>query len=227
MEPKRVLVVLFEGFNTMDMNGPYEVFRMADNRNAFTVTITAEMEVTRSFEGVQVKRDIALDHNLLGLLGDFDVLVVPGGPTHLVELHAAKMGDFMKLIAAFNKLALEDNTVPKTLLSICTGALFLGYMGIFNGRKCTTHRGAYRSLQKVNMDAAAGQDVAGQVIQARYVDAGSNEYGTRIISSGGVSCGLDASLYVVEIYDGIETAYGVADILDYKWRNTEGFVVAQ
>lgn len=55
MEPKRVLVVLFEGFNTMDMNGPYEVFRMADNRNAFTVTITAEMEVTRSFEGVQVK----------------------------------------------------------------------------------------------------------------------------------------------------------------------------
>lgn len=71
------------------------------------------------------------------------------------------------------------------------------------------------------MDAAAGQDVAGQVIQARYVDAGSNEYGTRIISSGGVSCGLDASLYVVEIYDGIETAYGVADILDYKWRNTE------
>jgi transcriptional regulator GlxA family with amidase domain len=62
-------------------------------------------------------------------------------------------------------------------------------------------------------------------VAARFVDSGVNSNGVRIISSGGVSCGIDASLYVVKLYAGEDVAKAVAQQLDYAWRKTEGFVV--
>lgn len=52
-----------------------------------------------------------------------------------------------------------------------------------------------------------------------------NQYRVRIISSGGVSCGIDAALWVVNLRWGESEAKKVADTLDYAWRKTEGFVV--
>ncbi|EFZ04334.2 ThiJ/PfpI family protein [Metarhizium robertsii ARSEF 23] len=226
MATRKVLMVLFDGFNTMDMNGPYEIFRMSGNRDVFTVTVAAETEITTSFEGVHIKRDVALSQTLIQSLCDVDILVVPGGPTELVERQASNAGGFMKLIATFNELPPRAGRLPRILLSICTGAIFLGRMGIFLGRQCTTHWGAYKNLEKTNMNAAMGHGVAGEVIPARYVDSGLNEYGTRIISSGGVSCGMDASLYVVKLHGGEGMACATAEKLDYKWRESEGIVVA-
>lgn len=51
----RVLVILFPGFNTLDMAGPIEVLRMSADRELFKVTIAAEGDITTSSEGVQVK----------------------------------------------------------------------------------------------------------------------------------------------------------------------------
>lgn len=52
---KKVLVVIFPGFNTMDMNGPCEVLQMAGNGQRFTLTVASESEITTSSEGIQVK----------------------------------------------------------------------------------------------------------------------------------------------------------------------------
>lgn len=52
---KNVLVVIFPGFNTLDMNGPYEILKMAGNGKIFTLTIASETEITTSSEGIQVK----------------------------------------------------------------------------------------------------------------------------------------------------------------------------
>lgn len=60
---------------------------------------------------------------------------------------------------------------------------------------------------------------------SRFVDSGVNANGVRIISSGGVSCGIDAALYIVKLHAGEEEAKKVAQQLDYAWRKTEGFVV--
>lgn len=75
--------------------------------------------------------------------------------------------------------------------------------------------------------AARTQSQAGTVIPARFVDSGLNEAGVRIVSSGGISCGMDASLHVVKILYGEEEATSVAGLLDYTWRKTEGVVFGE
>lgn len=149
----------------------------------------------------------------------------------------------MRLIAAFSKLPPRSTGQPRVLLyvdrkklgaigaeltlsrSICTGALFLGSLGIFNGKFCTTHWTAYDDLkERVESAASAGGENPGRVIKARFVDSGLNESKIRIVSAGGISCGIDASLYLVKLLVGEEEAISTADILDYAYRKTEGVV---
>lgn len=65
----------------------------------------------------------------------------------------------------------------------------------------------------------------GTVIKARFVDSGLNDSNIRIISAGGISCGIDASLYLVKLLVGEEEAISTAEILDYAYRKTEGVVI--
>ena len=58
--PVKILLVLFPGFNTLDMNGPYEVLRKSKGGDLFTITVAAESEITTSCEGVHVKVRIHL-----------------------------------------------------------------------------------------------------------------------------------------------------------------------
>lgn len=51
----QVLLILFPGFNTLDMNGPYDVFTKSGTSQYFSVTIAAEDDITKSFEGVLVQ----------------------------------------------------------------------------------------------------------------------------------------------------------------------------
>ena len=50
-----MLLVLFPGFNTLDMNGPYEVLQRSAGAAVFKVTVASETEITTSVEGVHVK----------------------------------------------------------------------------------------------------------------------------------------------------------------------------
>lgn len=110
--------------------------------------------------------------------------------------------------------------------SVCTGALFLGSLGVFNGKFCTTHWSAYDDLkERVNTAASASGGTPGRVIKARFVDSGLNESKIRIISSGGISCGIDASLHLVKLLVGEEEAISTAELLDYAYRKTDGVVI--
>lgn len=80
-------------------------------------------------------------------------------------------------------------------------------------------------LKHVAQEAAESSEaIPGKVLAARYVDAGINRSGVRIVSSGGVSCGIDASLHVLKLYAGEEAAVLAASRIDYAWRKTEGVV---
>jgi transcriptional regulator GlxA family with amidase domain len=65
------------------------------------------------------------------------------------------------------------------------------------------------------------------VLPARFVDSGINDSQVRIISSGGISCGIDASLHVVTLRAGEAEALDSAKLLDYAWRKTEGVVFGE
>ncbi|EJT70988.1 hypothetical protein GGTG_12009 [Gaeumannomyces tritici R3-111a-1] len=228
----KALMVLFPGFNTLDMNGPFEVLTRGD---LFEVVTAAESDITRSSEGVQVKRDVPLDDALIDKLHEFDVLVVPGGPGSQVMAQAdADKSSFLPLIDKFAGIGPRPSAShPRLLLSVCTGALFLGKLGAFNGMHCTTHWAYYKELARLNEESAAAaaaaggspSEAAGKVLPARFVDAGVNGRGVRVVSSGGVSCGIDAALHVVRVFAGEAAAREAAEGLDYAWRKTDGVVL--
>ncbi|KAK3934291.1 ThiJ/PfpI family protein [Diplogelasinospora grovesii] len=131
----------------------------------------------------------------------------------------------MTLIGAFAGLSPTPNQCPRILLSICTGAMFPGNLGIFSQRFCTTHWAAYEELTAyIKAAAVRTSSQPGTVIPARFVDSGVNTNGVRITSSGGISCGMDAGLHVVKLRCGEPEASSTAQLLDYAWRKTEGVV---
>lgn len=101
-------------------------------------------------------------------------------------------------------------------------------LGIFDGLFCTTHWGSLPKLVQYVDDAAAQtRSQPGSVIPARFVDAGKNKAGVHVVSSGGISCGIDASLYVVGKMYGEEEALETARLLDYAWRRTDGVAMGE
>ncbi|KAL1855258.1 hypothetical protein Daus18300_011164 [Diaporthe australafricana] len=226
-----VLLALFPGFNTLDMNGPFDVLTKSGTSTSFNVQVASESTdrcgITKSGEGVKVQHDIPLDDALIASLDGYDVLIVPGGSVDAVTKQAKQLDStFMRLITAFSKLPPRSAKHPRVLLSICTGALFLGTLGIFDGKFCTTHWAAYDDLKERVKSAASLSSGGrpGRVIAARFVDSGLNKSKVRTISSGGISCGIDASLYLVKLLVGEDEAISTAELLDYAYRKTEGVI---
>jgi len=97
-------------------------------------------------------------------------------------------------------------------------------VGAFNGLYCTTHWAAYPLLaDTAKAGAVRTSGRPGTVIPARFVDAGVHG-ALHVISSGGVSCGIDASLHVIKLRYGEDIAAETAQLLDYAWRKTDGVV---
>lgn len=202
-------------------------------------------------------------------LDEFDVLVIAGGGTDaILKSKAEPLG----LIKAFSDLQKKHPEKERTVLSICTGSMFLAEQGILSGLSATTHPDYYAKFEKLCSEVAQ-RDLAERcdVVEERYVvnnlrfdlgepdenpyirrksDAksptfrrkGSNAWresnmrresnarraalrlgGLRVITSGAVTCGIDASLYLVSIMVSEEAANEAARSIQYEWK--KGIVV--
>ena len=108
----------------------------------------------------------------------------------------------------------------KLVLSVCTGSLFLAALGCLAGRKATSH---WRSLPVLtDLCSQHGENVT-KVVRARFVDStkGVIDSPSRIITAGGVSCGLDATFYMLSLLVDTELIDKIAKNLDYAPRGTE------
>ena len=100
-------------------------------------------------------------------LKEFDVVIIPGGGTpDVLKTKSEPLG----LIKAFSELQKKDSAKERTLMSICTGALFLGQVGILQGLAATTHPDDYTRLENICKEAAL-RDMADRtdVMEERYV----------------------------------------------------------
>jgi hypothetical protein len=88
-----------------------------------------------------------------------------------------------------------------TVASVCTGAFLLAAGGLLDGRPATTHHDDFDDLEA---------DAAEVLRDARVVDDGD------IVTSGGVTAGIDMALWVVEKYKGSEVADRVAAAMEYR-----------
>lgn len=78
------------------------------------------------------------------------------------------------------------------------------------------------------LDLLRSQDKSIEVVSSvssegkpsRYVDGGMNKQGKRVVTAGGVTCGLDGALYVAELKAGREPAEMTAGILEHNWQKS-------
>ncbi|HXY38197.1 MAG TPA: DJ-1/PfpI family protein, partial [Vicinamibacteria bacterium] len=86
--------------------------------------------------------------------------------------------------------------------SVCTGALLLARAGLLQGRRATTHWGAFGLLATLCNDVTIDRE-------ARFVDDG-------VLTSAGLASGMDLALHVVETLFGRAVADETARYIDYR-----------
>ncbi|HEX8585481.1 MAG TPA: DJ-1/PfpI family protein [Allosphingosinicella sp.] len=191
---RRVAILLFNDVEVLDFAGPFEVFGVAETSTgepAFevvTVALHAGQIVARN--GLRIVPGCTASD-----LGEADILVVPGGIGTRREVHNPAMLDFLRAASGTAELT----------LSVCTGSLLLGAAGLLKGLSATTHYSAMDELRALGSGAAILPD-------SRIVDNGA------LITSAGVSAGIDAALYVVSRFVGDAQAQAAARYMQYDWR---------
>lgn len=187
---KTVAMALFPDFLLLDMAGPLEVFSIANRylpvaAHYQILTIGTEPGPLRASNGVMVQTDLLLDQ----ALDAYDLLLVPGGPGAYNECHPALL-QWLKAAASR----------ARRFGSICTGAFVLGHAGLLDERRVTTHWHYIERLIKAFPKAVVETD---QI----YLQDG------RLITSGGVTAGIDLALWVVAQDHGKQVAVDVAKVL--------------
>jgi len=193
-----VLVTLFDDVDTLDFTGPLEVFSITGQRATGPVPFTAATAAERQSPPITTRSGLRITpYYTFAKTPQADILVIPGGLGARHEQRNPAMLEFIKRQA-------ED---AELVVSVCTGALLLGAAGLLDGKRATTHHHALDELAAV----APGCDIVSGV---RYVDNG------QIITSGGITAGIDTALYIVQRLLGQPTALETARHLEYVWEPT-------
>ncbi|KAK3180245.1 hypothetical protein Dsin_032748 [Dipteronia sinensis] len=218
----KILFLLYDGMNTLDVNGPLDVLcnyalrsqESATNPAPFVVKTACKSDdkIVKAYEYITMKADYTFSDAIKEIgKGEVDILMVPGGISTPIDNMIDNNDPILDVISTF-----IDAPKDKWLVSICTGALLCGAAGGFKGVNATTHFKALGGLANVTKHAPPLS-----ITRQRWVDGGylpGQDFKTRVISSGGISCGLDASLYVVQQVLGSGKAWAVADMMDLNWN---------
>ena len=201
MERKRVGILIFPNVEVLDFCGPFEVFsvtrlneaRRREEPSPFEVVlIAATRDTVVAAGGLKVQPDYTIAD-----APPLDILVVPGGWGTRTEIHNAP------LIAFIAGRAWQ----VETLTSVCTGALLLGQAGLLDGRHATTH---WRSLDWLRQAFPAVV-----VEDALHVVEDGN-----VITSAGISAGIDMALLVVTRYHGDAIGRATARNMEYPYPDS-------
>ena len=199
--PRNLAILVFEGVQIIDYTGPWEVFGHAmagEHQQAFEIyTVAPKAGTITTAMGMSVNPKYTFAN-----APKADVLVLPGGG---VDEH---MDD-----PIVQQWVRESAKNAEIVLSVCNGAFFLGRAGLLDGLEATTFAGLIDELQKAAPKARVVRD-------RRYVDNG------KIITSAGLSSGIDGALHVIERLLGKGTAQVAATSLEYDWRPDGGYVRA-
>ena len=176
--PLSVAIYIFDDAEVLDFAGPYEVFTTASRVSAkqnpgvpppFRVcTVARERGLIRARAGLVVSPDFAFTDS-----PPVDLLIIPGGVV-TAELAIPAVSDWIRSTAATATLT----------ASVCTGAFLLAQAGLLDGRCATTHWEDVAEMREMFPTVTVLDD-------RRWVDEGA------IVTSAGISAGLDMSLHLI------------------------------
>ncbi|MEM1188378.1 MAG: DJ-1/PfpI family protein [Pseudomonadota bacterium] len=182
-------VLLFEGFETLDVMGPVELFGM--HPDAFSVHFVAEDSGNvASAQGQKVVAERSLggdDH--------YDIVLVPGGQgTRRAILNPA-------ILNWITRMAEES----EVLTAVCTGSALLAKAGVLDRMRATSNKMSFAWVKE------QGPGV-NWIDQARWVEDG------KVFTSSGVSAGMDMTLAVISRLLGEDAAEDAALRAEYTWH---------
>ncbi|SDH56818.1 Transcriptional regulator GlxA family, contains an amidase domain and an AraC-type DNA-binding HTH domain [Sinosporangium album] len=178
---KEVVVALCDGVVLLDVAGPMQVLHGSGGYRIRRASIDGRP--VRTDVGVLLGADLALDE----LEGPIDTLLVPG----CAPPYGDRPGE------AFSNLVRDIGGRARRVVSVCTGALLLAEAGLLDGRRATTHWAAGAELESRFPRVALEPD-------AIFVRDGP------VMTSAGVTAGIDLALALVEDDHGPDLARTVA-----------------
>jgi putative intracellular protease/amidase len=181
----QVAIPLFPRVTALDAIGPYEVLQRVPG---IDVVFTGER-----------RGEVRTDNGFLGLTVDAafaevpgpDVVVVPGGTGTRDLLDDGPFLDWVRTV----------HPGTRYTTSVCTGSLVLAAAGLLEGLTATTHWGAYDHLRRLGAEP----------VQQRVVE----HLDRRIITSAGVSSGIDMAIRLVELLVDDVAARAAQVIIEY------------
>jgi putative intracellular protease/amidase len=129
-----------------------------------------------------------------------DVVIIPGGIVSKVKDDVPTL-DWIK----------KQNGKAEHVMSVCNGAITLANTGLLQGLTSTTTRGNIDYFKRLHPELKIVRD-------QRVVDSG------KIITTGGLSAGIDGALHVMAKMRGDGQAKAVAVELEYDWHPEGGFL---
>lgn len=184
-------IFVFDGAEELNVAGPFEVFTTWRERSALKPRITTfswDGRGVRLAQGLQMVPDRSAND-----VGPLQVLVHPGGPG------VAQLVDDRAHLEWLHAMRAQTSL----LASVCTGSLVLAAAGLLAGRPATTHWEHVDELSR--LDPSVMVDT-----ETRFVDDGD------VITSAGVSAGIDMALHLVERLESADAAAAVRRDLQYE-----------
>lgn len=198
----RVGILLFDSVEVLDFCGPFEVFSVArlneerrpEERSPFDVGLIAQTAgAVTTTGGMKVLPDYSFES-----CPPLDILVVPGGWGTREQLENPVLLEWLRSRAAQVQL----------LTSVCTGSMLLGFAGLLDGHRATTH---WRSLDWMRDSFPS---VTVEATKHFVIDGA-------LWTSAGISAGIDMSLKIVEHCYGQKIARATARHMEYPYPETD------
>ena len=198
MKRRSVGILIFDDVEVLDFAGPFEVFsrtrltagadsRRTDDSAPFdTFTVARTRDLVTAIGGLRVMPHYAWSHAPL-----IDILVVPGGFGTRALLRDQPTIDWIQEAAASSSL----------VTSVCTGALLLAKAGLLKNQRATTHWAAL--------------DLLGAIDPTIHIERDTRVVSDAVVTSAGVSAGIDMAFNVVERLCGREVADETAHYIEY------------
>jgi transcriptional regulator GlxA family with amidase domain len=182
-------IVLYPGFELLDVYGPAEVFGNLTGRLKI-IMIAQKAGPVASTQGPKTVADFGFDD-----CPPLDLVLVPGGFGTFAQLNNPTILDWLRKRAETAEIT----------MSVCSGSAILAKAGLLDGRRATSNK------QYFQVAVAQGPKVE-WIKKARWVDDGN------MVTSSGVSAGIDMALHVIERLYGTKVAESIADGTEYQWH---------
>lgn len=186
-------MLLFNEVEVLDFSGPFEVLSVTtlpncDKKPFIVKTISESGKIISARNGLKIQPDYSFNDNI-----NFDIVIIPGGyGAENIEIYNINVIKWIQ----------EQFKKVQILASVCTGAFLLAEAGLLDNKKVTTH---WMDIEKLKHDFPKIKVCE----NVKYIEE------DKIITSGGISSGINMSFYIVKKLLNVDVAKNTAKIMEY------------